>query len=69
MADTDQAYVDTLASQLCAAHQAIVDNLEDDLAEHRGRMAIIARFINNEAIALDIRQGLAQDLRLPAPAR
>lgn len=69
MADADPTYVATLAGQLCKQHAAIVDSLEDDLAEHRTRMQVITRFIHNEAIALDVRLNLAHDLRLPGPDR
>jgi hypothetical protein len=69
MPETEQAYVDTLARQLRCNHAAVITSLEDDLAEHRGRMQTITRFIHNEALPLDVRQGLARDLRLPEPAR
>ena len=69
MADTDQAYTAKLASQLRCRHQVLLDSTENDLAELRGRMQTIARFLRNQAIALDIRQGLARDLHLPQPDR
>ncbi|MET8585682.1 hypothetical protein ABZX39_33165 [Streptomyces collinus] len=68
MAD-DQAYVATLVGQLRCNHAAVITNLEDDLAEHRGRMQTIVRFIGNEAIPLDVRQNLARDLHLREPDR
>jgi hypothetical protein len=66
MAD-DQAYVDTLAGQLCTRHTALVRNLEDEMKDARIFKATVARFVNNPAIALDIRQGLARDLGIPEP--
>lgn len=68
MAD-DPGYVDTLAGQLRCRHAVLLDSTEDDLAELRGRMQTIVQFLRNQAIALDIRQGLARDLRLPEPDR
>jgi hypothetical protein len=63
----EQTYIDQLAGQLRCNHAAVITNLEDDLAEHRGRIAVVTRFLHNPAIALDIRQGLARDLQLPEP--
>ncbi|MBJ6623546.1 hypothetical protein [Streptomyces sp. DHE17-7] len=65
----DQDYVDTLAGQLCTRHTALVATLETDLAGHRHRLAIVVRFIHNEAIAHDIRTNLARELHLPEPTR
>ena len=69
MADTDQAYAAELAGQLRCRHQVLLDSTENDLAELRGRMQTIARFLRNQAIALDIRQNLARDLHLPTPEK
>jgi hypothetical protein len=68
MPDQD-TYIDQLASQLCTRHTALVATLETDLASHRQRLATVVRFLHNEAIAHDIRVGLARDLRLPEPSR
>ncbi|MEU5741999.1 hypothetical protein ABZ784_28905 [Streptomyces tendae] len=67
MADQD-AYVTELASELQHRHPDLV-SAENDLAVHRGRLAIVVRFIHNEAIAHDIRRNLARELRLPEPSR
>ena len=58
---SDVAYVGSLAAELSRA--------EDDLQELRGFKATVTGFLNNPAIALDIRQNLAADLHLPAPER
>lgn len=65
MADT--AYVEQLAADLCDRPDLLAV-AEDELRAFRGFKATVARFINNPAIALDIRQNLARDLRLPEPA-
>jgi hypothetical protein len=65
----EAAYVANLASQLRCNHAAIITNLEDDLAEHRGRIRIITNFLHNPAIPLDVRQNLARDLHLPTPEK
>jgi hypothetical protein len=57
----EPAYVGLLANELRTA--------ETELQTFRTFKSILARFINNPAIALDIRQGLARDLRLPAPEK
>jgi hypothetical protein len=57
----EPAYVGQLANELRTA--------EIELQTFRTFKTTIARFINNPAIALDIRQGLAADLRLPAPEK
>lgn len=57
----DVAYVGSLAAELTRA--------EDDLQELRGFKSIVARFLNNQAVALDVRQHLAADLHLPAPEK
>ncbi|MFF7527294.1 hypothetical protein [Streptomyces pseudovenezuelae] len=69
MADHAPAYVGTLASQLSDRNPDLARAVEDDLARLRQSLAIVARFINNPAVALDIRQGLARDLNLPAPEK
>jgi hypothetical protein len=69
VADQDTGYVAILAEQLCTRHTALIASIEDDLASHRQRLAVVVRFLHNEAIAHDIRQNLARDLQLPAPSR
>ena len=69
MAETDQAYVDTLAGQLRTRRPDLLELAEDDLKVLRGFKATVARFIRNEAVALDIRLDLARDLHLPAPEK
>ncbi|MGW0014717.1 hypothetical protein ACWDVX_33820 [Streptomyces tendae] len=64
----DQGYVDQLATELCTRHPDLV-SAENDLAIHRRRLATVVRFIHNEAIAHDIRAGLARDLQLPEPTQ
>ncbi|MBZ6211706.1 hypothetical protein KVH31_34995 [Streptomyces olivaceus] len=64
----DQDYVNQLADQLQHRHPDLV-SAENDLAIHRHRLALVVRFIHNEAIAHDIRAGLARDLHLPEPSR
>lgn len=68
MPDQD-VYLATLADQLCTRHTALVATLETDLAGHRQRLAIVVRFLHNEAIAHDIRLNLARDLHLPEPQK
>jgi hypothetical protein len=67
MADSDQAYADTLTTQLTQKRPDALRTAEDELQKLRRSMATIAHFIQNQAIALDIRQGLARDLQLPEP--
>ncbi|MFG2359440.1 hypothetical protein [Streptomyces sp. NPDC048521] len=67
MADADQAYVDTLAQQLCTQHAALVTSLQDDLALARARIAIVATWIHNDAYDDTARRHLAQALGLPEP--
>ena len=69
MPDHTPGYVGTLASQLGERNPSLARAVEDDLARLRQALAIVARFVNNPAIALDIRQGLARDLNLPAPEK
>ncbi|AKZ60767.1 hypothetical protein SAM23877_p058 (plasmid) [Streptomyces ambofaciens ATCC 23877] len=64
----DQAYVTELADELHHRHPDLV-SAENDLAGHRRRLAIVVRFLHNEAIAHDIRLNLARDLHLPEPTR
>lgn len=64
----DPAYVTVLANQLQRRHPDLAV-AEQELQQFRGFKAIVARFINNPTIALDIRQGLARDLQLPAPEK
>jgi hypothetical protein len=67
MADHDPGYVADLATELRTRHPDLLAIAEDELKAFRGFKAIVARFIHNPAIALDIRQNLARDLGLPAP--
>jgi hypothetical protein len=67
--DTDPAYIDRLAGQLANRRPDLLALAEDELANLRGRMQVITRFIHNEAIAHDIRAGLAHDLGLPNPEK
>ena len=69
MADHDTAYVQALAGELRTTRPDLLDLAEDELRVLRTFKAAVARFIHNEAIALDIRQGLARDLNLPQPTR
>jgi hypothetical protein len=66
MADRDPAYVAGLATQLRTRHPGLT-SAENELQTFRTFKTTVARFINNPAIALDVRQGLARDLRLPEP--
>jgi hypothetical protein len=67
MADTDQAYVDTLADQLCTRHTALLATAENDLAVLRSRIALTVAFIHNPAHDRATREALAQTLGLPEP--
>lgn len=69
MAKPTAGYVATLATQLRTRRPDLLDIAEDELKTLRGFKATVARFINNEAIALDIRQNLARDLQLPTPEK
>lgn len=69
MTGPDPAYVDTLAHQLRVHHPDLLRAAEDELAEDRRFKATVAAFINNPAIARDIRVNLASDLGLPEPAQ
>ena len=61
MAEHTPGYVAALAAQLRGA--------EDELQELRGFKTAVTSVLRNSAIALDIRQNLANDLRLPAPEK
>jgi hypothetical protein len=67
MPDTDQAYVDTLAGQLCCRHAGLLATAEDDNAVLRGRLAVTVAFIHDPAFDRDTRTALAQALGLPEP--
>jgi hypothetical protein len=67
MPERDQAYVDTLADQLCTRHTALLATAENDLAILRGRIAIVATWIHNPTHCADARRALAQALGLPEP--
>ncbi|MFK0288292.1 hypothetical protein ACIQVL_48645 [Streptomyces sp. NPDC090499] len=68
MADHTPGYVDHLATQL-RDRPDLLRLAENELQELRGLKATVARFIHNPAIALDIRQNLAQELHLPTPEK
>lgn len=61
-----EAYVEQLAAELQQRHPDLLA-AEQDLAILRGRLAIVATFINNPAYDDTARRALAQDLNLPAP--
>jgi hypothetical protein len=69
MREADQAYAEGLATDLRHRRPDALRTAEDELQKLRGHMHTIARFISNQTIALDIRQGLARDLHLPEPNR
>lgn len=69
MADNPAGYVQALAGELRTTRPDLLDLAEDELRVFRTFKAAVARFIHNEAIALDIRQGLARDLHLRQPDR
>ncbi|MFF0009525.1 hypothetical protein ACFYQT_39725 [Streptomyces tibetensis] len=69
MTDHDPRYVDTLTTQLTQKRPDALRTAEDELQKLRGHMATITSFLRNEAIALDIRQSLAQSLHLPTPEK
>jgi hypothetical protein len=69
MAEQTADYADGLTTQLITRRADALRTAENELQKLRGHMHTIARFISNQAIALDIRQGLAQDLHLPEPKR
>lgn len=48
-------------------HRAALGLAEDDLAQHRQRLAALTAWINNPAYDLGARQALARLLNLPAP--
>lgn len=67
MPDTDQAYVDKLAGQLCCRHASLLATAEDDNAVLRSRIALAVAWIHDPAFDRDARIGLAQRLGLPEP--
>jgi len=67
VADHDPGYIRDLAGQLATRRPDLLAVAENELQACRGFKSIVARFLNNPAIALDIRQGLARDLGLPEP--
>ena len=69
MADDPTAYVGTLAGQLVTRRPDLLAIAENELQTCRAFKATVARFLHNEAIALDIRQNLAQTLGLPTPEK
>lgn len=69
MREADQAYAAGLATQLVTRRPDALRTAEDELQKLRGHMHTIARFLGNQAVALDIRQSLARDLQLPEPKR
>lgn len=69
MTDHDPSYVAGLATQLRTRRPDLLAIAEDELKEFRSFKATVARFIHNEAIPLDIRLNLAQDLHLPTPEK
>lgn len=69
MSDHTPGYVDHLAGQLRDHRPAALNAAENELRACRLFKAIVARFLHNQAVALDIRQNLARDLNLPEPTR
>ncbi|MFF7476607.1 hypothetical protein [Streptomyces sp. NPDC008092] len=69
MTEHTPGYIDALAGQLRGRRPDLLALAETELQQLRGRMQTIARFINNQTIPLDVRQGLAQDLHLPTPEK
>jgi hypothetical protein len=69
MPDTNPGYTAQLAGQLATRHPDLLRLAEDELQALRHSMRTVTDFLHNEAIALDIRQGLAQALGLPEPNR
>lgn len=67
MPDTDQAYVDQLAGQLCCHHAPLLATAENDLAVLRTRIALTVAYIHDPAVDRDARIALAQRLGLPEP--
>lgn len=68
MTATDTQYVADLATELCDRPDLLAI-AENELQAFRGFKTTVAAFVNNPSIALDIRQNLAADLRLPAPEK
>ncbi|NUV54622.1 hypothetical protein G6W51_17220 [Streptomyces coelicolor] len=69
MGDQDTGYVQALADQLCTRHTALITTAENDLALLRGRIAIVAAWIHNDAYDDTARRALAQALGLPEPTQ
>ncbi|QBJ94483.1 hypothetical protein D0Z67_29385 (plasmid) [Streptomyces seoulensis] len=67
MADHDPAYVDTLATELCRRHTALLATAENDLAVLRSRIALTVAFIHDPTQDRDARTNLARRLQLPEP--
>jgi hypothetical protein len=67
MRDTDQAYEDTLVSQLGCRHASLLATAENDLAVLRARIALAVAYIHDPTIDRDARLILAQRLELPGP--
>lgn len=67
MADTGQAYEDTLVDQLCCRHAPLLATAENDLAVLRTRIALTVAYIHDPAVDRDARIALAQRLGLPEP--
>ena len=65
--DHDQAYVATLADQLCCRHAPLLATAENDLGVLRARIAIVAAWIHNDAFDDTARRHLALSLGLPEP--
>ena len=65
--EPDQAYVDTLASQLCTRHTALLATAENDLAVLRSRIALVVGWIHDPAYDREARVALAQRLGLHEP--
>jgi hypothetical protein len=63
-----EEYVDGLAAELTQRHPDLL-SAEKDLAVLRGRLAIVARFIHDQAYDDTARRALAQTLGLPEPKR
>jgi len=69
MAEHTPGYVAALATDLRQERPDLLRAAEDELQRLRHALRTVTRFINNPNIALDIRQGLARDLQLPAPEK
>jgi hypothetical protein len=67
MPEPAPGYEAALADQLIQRHPDLVATLEDDLAIHRARTAVITRFIHDPAYDDTARRALAKALHLPEP--